>query len=1398
MKPIRPIDTVIAIHSYSPSNLSSSNTTTSSFLSLNKGDSIYVLQKLNSGWWDGVIVDIHDKNNDNLDNIENNTTVKRGWFPSNFTISKKNYDNNNNNNNNIKILNLIELKKYLDNINFNNFKKLNWIPINLKDNLDKLIYYNKSLDIYCDELPLLNIDSQSNLSNTTSNDDSSTTNITTTLQTQNDLLLFYDHPNDIKNWLQLKNIVIHYLKLSNDSFINKNSINFKRFIDLTITYSTYTQLAYHLFISTSKTNFSSQNFKNKTINNNNHRNSTNNIIIDDDDDTTTMVDSTSLNNNTTHNTSHSHLISNNIKILLKQIMITLSRISINSNLFFSLLSNKLNTSDSITNNSNSNKQNIDSISNLIITDFNNFLKIIDMLHQLLKSIIPNYNTHLPQLFPRFLKNSFNGGCWNNPFHSSFNSTNININYNSPSSINRLFNHSSITSSTSSTSIHTDTTNNNTISTPSINNNNNNNNDNFNIPSNPTINPLRSRMVKSSRSSEHNSNNNNNTNLQNVTSAASLILSNSNSSDKLTDSTKLNSNNSNNTNNNNNNSLLLQTSSNTQTSTSQDGKSLMSYPLNNHTLQILKLRASQISDKVWGKHGDYINIIDQPKSRKRDLEINLKAYDEFNANVSVLQILENLNLSIFINLINLVKFYSKSNYQMLPGTNSNFNINSIIFNNNFNENNNNNDNRSSFSHSPQEEFIDATDFFHDTDFELESSDVSSNSNINTRRSSIVHLDEETLEFLRHSLNTVSSVITEFFDVKQLFHNTVIRLIICAQSSTLDDPFAFNSMKTNIDADFYEPSSIKDLFNNNEDFSQTAFQLYSSLVKKDVENNNMNFLNPSHELRKACDDYAEVSHIACNYAEQLVEAKQNLLDYAARMMKNELIQELLKGDNDTRWSENDEEQEVENLEYYPSISDEHHNFDWEEIEKSRTSMNHNLAYVDVPWHLRIDHDDDLIYDEKGNIKGGTREALVRHMINNKSSDLRFNEIFLTTFRSMFTTKKFLYALIYRYNTYPPEGLSYDEYNVWVSQYLEPIKHSVVNIMKIFFTRYWSPTYFDPCLNAILSFATLAKKDNINGAEELYKLVHYIVSSNQTTISSANDYTTNMSQQNSQRSNSSRKVEYDISKMNTTISSTLISARTSTGRVFDISPKSYAVALTMMQQDLYSKIGPHECLDRVWGSKLMNFGGSKNISNFVTSANNLTNFISYSIVKNMNVKRRARFIEYFIEVAHICKKMNNFSSMTAIVSSLYSSPIYRLKKTWNHVSEEYCTILRSLNSLMDSKRNFAVYRELIRSVHDVPCVPFFGVFLSDLTFTATGNSDNFKGSSTIVNFGKREKVFDILERIKKFKKIKYKLNASDDTKTFIKNSLENVPHIDKQYELSLQIEPRIDSSKLKSNAL
>jgi len=52
-------------------------------LSFKEGDLLQVLNKLPSGWWDGILVSSSSLNNNHHD-IQNADRYLRGWFPSNY------------------------------------------------------------------------------------------------------------------------------------------------------------------------------------------------------------------------------------------------------------------------------------------------------------------------------------------------------------------------------------------------------------------------------------------------------------------------------------------------------------------------------------------------------------------------------------------------------------------------------------------------------------------------------------------------------------------------------------------------------------------------------------------------------------------------------------------------------------------------------------------------------------------------------------------------------------------------------------------------------------------------------------------------------------------------------------------------------------------------------------------------------------------------------------------------------------------------------------------------------------------------------------------------------------------------------------------------------------------
>ena len=73
--------------------------------------------------------------------------------------------------------------------------------------------------------------------------------------------------------------------------------------------------------------------------------------------------------------------------------------------------------------------------------------------------------------------------------------------------------------------------------------------------------------------------------------------------------------------------------------------------------------------------------------------------------------------------------------------------------------------------------------------------------------------------------------------------------------------------------------------------------------------------------------------------------------------------------------------------------------------------------------------------------------------------------------------------------------------------------------------------------------------------------------------------------------------------------------------------------------------------------------------------------------------------------CRNLNNYSTLTSIISALGTAPIHRLGRTWGQVSGRTSAVLEQMRRLMASTKNFGEYRETLHLANP-PCIPFFGM--------------------------------------------------------------------------------------------
>lgn len=109
-----------------------------------------------------------------------------------------------------------------------------------------------------------------------------------------------------------------------------------------------------------------------------------------------------------------------------------------------------------------------------------------------------------------------------------------------------------------------------------------------------------------------------------------------------------------------------------------------------------------------------------------------------------------------------------------------------------------------------------------------------------------------------------------------------------------------------------------------------------------------------------------------------------------------------------------------------------------------------------------------------------------------------------------------------------------------------------------------------------------------------------------------------------------------------------------------------MTLIEFSMYTKILANECLGQGWNGKKKH-AKSPNISNIIDHTNKISAWFATKILESPDVRERVKVMRYVIEVAQHCREMNNFNTATSIVAALSSSPVHRLKKTWELFHEK-----------------------------------------------------------------------------------------------------------------------------------
>ncbi|EFX06303.1 Ras guanine-nucleotide exchange protein cdc25p [Grosmannia clavigera kw1407] len=450
-------------------------------------------------------------------------------------------------------------------------------------------------------------------------------------------------------------------------------------------------------------------------------------------------------------------------------------------------------------------------------------------------------------------------------------------------------------------------------------------------------------------------------------------------------------------------------------------------------------------------------------------------------------------------------------------------------------------------------------------------------------------------------------------------------------------------------------------------------------------------------------------------------------------------------------------------------------------------------------------ELMFNKEGQVTGGSLPALVERLTTHESTpDAMFVSTFYLTFRLFCSPVKLAEALIDRF-----------EYVGESPHMAAPVRLRVYNAFKGWLESHWRDELDREALVLIEPFAEVRLSSMLPSAgRRLLDLVERVGDTDATLVprlvSTMAKTSTSIPQHNAVDS------PFPTTLMSKALQNGLANWKMggSIPSIMDFDPTEMARQLTMRQMNIFCSIMPDELL----GSQWMKKGGlgAPNVKAMTALTTDLSNLVADTILTHAEVKRRAAVIKQWIKIAHQCAELQNYDALMAIICSLNSSTIARLRKTWDIVSQKRRDMLKTMQAIVEPAQNNKVLRGRLNG-HVPPCLPFLGMYLTDLTFVDIGNpatkqlpgqdggdrngnsSDNENGSGggglTVVNFDKHMRTAKIIGELQRFQ-ISYRLTEVPDIQEWIGEQISRVREMDKTqgdnvqvsyYRKSLLLEPR-----------
>eukprot|EP01119_Soliformovum_irregulare_P008117 TRINITY_DN2100_c0_g1_i2.p1 TRINITY_DN2100_c0_g1~~TRINITY_DN2100_c0_g1_i2.p1 ORF type:complete len:1527 (-),score=404.68 TRINITY_DN2100_c0_g1_i2:155-4735(-) len=402
--------------------------------------------------------------------------------------------------------------------------------------------------------------------------------------------------------------------------------------------------------------------------------------------------------------------------------------------------------------------------------------------------------------------------------------------------------------------------------------------------------------------------------------------------------------------------------------------------------------------------------------------------------------------------------------------------------------------------------------------------------------------------------------------------------------------------------------------------------------------------------------------------------------------------------------------------------------------------------------------MMYDGEGKIRAGSLANLIAALYTG-SADHDYMKAFMMTFHSFTTPDVVLSKLIEAYDRDEPNTRGEEKK---IKQF------KIVNAIKHWLDAHWEDFDHD-LINQVVAFADVLD------------------------VQKPGDRTTALLRQGIIKRNCGMRTKENFRGRTTTkmlLNCPDIIVKTTQRRkqiegiplnVFDFDELEIARQITLIEFEYYRKIMPTELLDQNWTKRPHK---SPNVINFISRSTQVSLWVATLIIEPPRVKLRAQRFAFLIRVAEHLRNMNNYSGLMSFLGGFNNAAVIRMRFTRQLLPKRALEVQVELENVMSTESSSKNYRSAL-ALSELPCIPYLGTSLGDLTFMDEGNPNMI---NDMINMGKRSMTYRVISQIGSYQMMPYILHHNEALQKQIRDlPIQEAKYGDQLYNLSLGREPR-----------